>query len=702
MLKDNKGADLDDLAQMRQRFHDAEDAETINRVAALEAISFYFGDQWNDAIERARKAEGKPCFTLNKLPSILKQILNESRANPPAIEVEPGGGGATEDTAEAVQGLTRHVETHSEAKLAYENAMEYMCIGGFASWRIDHDYLPKSFDQEIFINPIWNPFSVYWDPGAQKPDKSDARYCFITLDLSCEEHNDAYPDSELAGLSDFAGIGDQAPGWLSRNGARVAEYYTIETENVTLVQLDDGTCCYDDEIPKGAKIALDEDGEPIERKDVRKTAYLAHTNGVEWLKKKKKLPTDDIPIITITGDKLIVDGEVRIKGAVEDLMEPARMFNYDSSAIAETMALGTKAQWIATAEQIEPYKEIWKQSNQRNLAVLPYKNIAGVAPPSKIATEPPIQAMSAVRMMAADDLRSISGVFDATQAPNGGEESGKAILARRHQSSTGNINYTGNLARGLKRTADILLKYFPVFYDKGRVFRILGTDRQPKTIAVHAGRPDTLPTNLPDDLSGVFDLNVGDHSVTVSVAKSYDTVQQETLDMMLSLIEAEPNLAPIIGDLVVGLMNFPGKQAFVDRLQKALPPNLQDQKDPTDPDQLQQHNGMLMQQNQKLMASVQQLTQMMQTKQIEGQSRERVEGMKVQASQIAANAKLEQTRIQAQVSILKEKAGKQFDAVHDHAMADKGHVHSVMLASHQAALNPPPVDPAAAPPGMTQ
>jgi Phage P22-like portal protein len=698
MLKDT--SDLDDLALMRSRFHDAEEAETLNRVAALEAISFYYGDQWADDIERARKAEYRPCFTLNKLPSILKQILNESRANPPAIEVEPGGGGATEDTAEAVQGLTRHVETHSEAKLAYENAMEYMTIGGFASWRVDHDYLPKSFDQEIYVNPIWNPFSVYWDPASQKPDKSDARFCFVTLDLGCEEHNAEYPNSELAGLNDFAGVGDQAPGWLSKGGARVAEYYTVESKNVTLVQLEDGTTAYEDEIPKGAKIAVDEAGEPIERDDIRKTAYLAHTNGVEWLKAKKKLPTADIPIITIFGDKLIVDGELRIKGAVEDLMEPQRMFNYDSSAIAETMALGTKAQWVATAEQIEPYKEIWKQSSSRNLAVLPYKFIPGVPPPAKIATEPPIQAMSAVRMMAADDLRSISGVYDGTQAPNNGEESGKAILARRHQASQGNINYTGNLARGVKRTADILLGYFPVFYDKGRVFRILGTDRQPKNIAVHAGRPETLPTDLPDDISGVFDLNVGNHSVTVSVAKSWDTVNQETLDMMLSLVEAEPNLAPILGDLIVGLMNFPGKQAFVDRLQKALPPNLQDQKDPTDPAQLQQHNSMLMQGNQKLMAQVQQLTQMMQTKQIEGQSRERVEAMKLQATQIMASARTDQARIQAQVSILKESAGKQFDAVHDHAMSTKEHVHSRIAAAHDASLLPPPVVPA--PAGMTQ
>jgi len=683
--------ELDDLAFMRRRFKDAEEAETLDRVAAMEAIEFYFGHQWSDEIERQRRADGRPCFTLNKLPSIVRQVLNEELQNPPSIEIAPEGDGANDDTAEAQQGLAKHVELHSQAELAYSNAFTYMVLGGFASWRVCHDYIPRSFDQELYIKPIWNPFSVYWDPSALEPDKSDARFCFIALDLSADDFHQQYPDSELAGLKSFEGFGDRAPGWVSRDGCRVVEYYWIETEEGAIVRLTDGRVVFDDEIPDGARIALDDDGEPIRRKETRRVAYCAHSNGVEWIRKKEKLPTDEIPVVTVLGERLYIDGRFRVKGLVADLVEAQRMFNYNSSAIAETMALGAKANWLATVEQIEPFMDLWAQANSRNISVLPYHNIPGVNPPNKITTEPPIQGMSAARAQSESDLRSISGVYDATaQSPTMSPESGKAILARRWQTSTGSVNWTKHLATGVKRTADILLKYFPVIYDTGRVMRITGKDQQQKQIVVHAGRPETVPAYLPDGVQSVIDLSAGRYSSTVSINKNYDSMQQETVQMMLSLVEINPALAPVLADLIVSEMNFPNKKAFVDRLQRALPPGLQDQGKPNDPNQLAASNSQLMQQNQKLMAQVQQLSQMVQMKTVEGQSRERVEAMKLRAVQISAAARTDAERVKAQAAILTRAADQHFTAVHDHALADKAHIHDVMLSSHQRAIAPPP------------
>jgi hypothetical protein len=173
--------ELDDLELMRHRFKAAEEAETLDRVAAMECIEFYFGRQW--AANVLQQREGRPSLTLNKLPAIMRQILNEELQNPPSIEITPEGDGATDESAEAKQGLAKHVELHSQAELAYSNAFLYMVLGGFASWRVDHDYIPRSFDQDLFIRPIFNPFAVYWDPASIEPDKSDARFCFVVLDL---------------------------------------------------------------------------------------------------------------------------------------------------------------------------------------------------------------------------------------------------------------------------------------------------------------------------------------------------------------------------------------------------------------------------------------------------------------------------------------------------------------------------------------
>lgn len=326
--------------------------------------------------------------------------------------------------------------------------------------------------------------------------------------------------------------------------------------------------------------------------------------------------------------------------------------------------------------------------------MLPYKNVAGVNPPEKIATEPPIQAMSAARLQSEDDLRSISGVYDATQQPEA-EESGKAILARRRQTSTGNAHYLKALARGIKRTAQILMKLFPVIYDTARVMRISGADMQPKQVVVHAGQPESVPPMIPAGVKGVFDLTVGTYDVEVSVGASYETKRQESVDMLLTLCQANPAIVPIIGDLVVQEMDFSGKKAIVQRLQRALPPQLQDQQNPTDPNQLAAHNAQLMQQNQALMQQVQHITQILQTKQVENQGRLQVEGLKLQSAQVRADAAVEAARLKEQSSILRDAAGNQFDAVHEHAMATRDAVQGVIAAHHAAAIAPPPVAPKA-------
>lgn len=703
-MADNKTdlEQLDALTTMRERFRAAEEAETLNRIAAEDAIKFYFGEQWQDEIQRSRTSDGRPCFTLNKLPAIVRQILNEARENRPAIQVNPVSDGASEDGAEILQGLSRHVENNGEgSEVAYDCGFEYLVIGGFGHWRVLTDFLPKSFNQDAFLERIRNPFSVYWDPNSKKLDKSDARFCFVTQDYTEEAFRAEFPDSELQSAADFAGSGDRAPGWVYRSGCRVVEYFEIREESVELVMLEDGTAVYEDELPAGARIAV-EDGKPVSRKDTRKTAWVAKSNGVEWLEQPKQLPTDDIPIVSVYADELLVDGEFRVKGAVHDLQEPQKLFNYNSSGVAEAIATGAKSSWLATVEQIGPYMPIWQQANIRNLGVIPYVNVPGVNPPEKISSEPPIQAISEARLQSADDLRSISGVYDATQSPNGGEESGRAILARKRQTVTGNAHFRANMARGIKRTAQILMKLFPVIYDAPRMMRILGTDLQPKTVVVHAGQPENVPALPgfdPNAIKSVLDLSAGTYEVTISDG-SAETKRQEALELMLGLCETNPAIVPIIGDLVVNEMDFSGKKAVVARLQKALPPQLQDQQNPTDPNQLAAHNSQLMQQNQALMQQVQKITQMLQTKQIENHSRERVEGMKLQAAQVRADAGLEQERIKAQASILTRAADQHVQIVHDHALADKQNshetamktldqVHSLMSAQHNAALNPP-------------
>ena len=87
---------------------------------------------------------------------------------------------------------------------------------GQGAWRIVTDWIaPESEDQEIYIVPIDNPFTVYMDPT----NKRDPNWCFIVEDLLADEFKHQFPDSKYAAgtatLSDYQSIGDAPENWAT-------------------------------------------------------------------------------------------------------------------------------------------------------------------------------------------------------------------------------------------------------------------------------------------------------------------------------------------------------------------------------------------------------------------------------------------------------------------------------------------------------
>ena len=71
-----------------ERFQESDDGTSDARVAARDDIEFSrLDDQWPEEIKNTRREEGRPCLTINRLPSFIRQVVNDSRLNKPAIFV---------------------------------------------------------------------------------------------------------------------------------------------------------------------------------------------------------------------------------------------------------------------------------------------------------------------------------------------------------------------------------------------------------------------------------------------------------------------------------------------------------------------------------------------------------------------------------------------------------------------------------------
>ena len=446
------------LALARDRFKLAAQSEARSRREMLDDLEFSIGNQWPQNIQAQRQLDGKPCLTMNRLPQFIRQVTNEQRQQRPSIQINPIGDGADVDTAEIFEGIVRHIETNSHAGEAYDTGFDFMVRIGCGAWRVITDWIaPETEDQEIYIAPIDNPFTIYLDPT----NKRDPSWGFIIEDLLAEEFKRQFSESQYANgtatLSHYESIGDMPANWANTiNGQpsiRIAEYFWIE---------------------KGK-------GDKGRQKRQVKWAKIS---GLDVLD-ERDWPGKYIPIVKIYGDDIIVNGERHIAGLVRDAKDPQRAYNYWISAATEKIALSPKAPWLVAEGQIEGYEKFYEQSNYRNLAYLTYKQTdAGgkpAPPPQRNTIEPGIQGMTELLQMAVQDMQATTGLYPNNlgekQTTN---ESGKAVLARQKQGDINTLNYSDNHARGIEQTGEIILDLIPKVYTSARIQRIINPRRYGK------------------------------------------------------------------------------------------------------------------------------------------------------------------------------------------------------------------------------
>lgn len=620
----------------RERFALAEEAEREIRELALEDLKFRAGEQWPDQLKNERENDGRPCLVINRIPQFVRQITNDQRQNRPSIKVSPVDDNADIETAKIFQGLIRHIENNSGADVAYDTAFESAVTGGFGYFRIITDYVsPNGFEQEIKIEPIDNPNNVYLDPNSKKPDGCDANWGFVFSDIPKEDFIAEYGESSVAKSNDWQSLCDEIPGWITTSTVRVAEYFYKDFKSVDLVLLSNGTTFEKSELPKELPLGVEIQKERKAKVPVIKWLKI---NGSEILE-ETTFPGSYIPIIPVYGEKLNINGKKVLEGVIRHAKDPQRMYNYWKSTETETIALAPRAPFIVAEGQIpKEYEFQWQTANRKNHAYLTYKptTIAGqpVGAPQRQVFEPPVQAITQASMMAADDMKGTTGIYDAGLGAQSNEKSGIAIQRRNQQSQTSNFHFTDNLTRSIRHAGRILVEIIPIVYDTPQAVRIIGEDGEEEIVRIneifeHKGQAVT------------YDLSAGKYDVTVETGPSYATKRQEALASMIELTRSYPQVAQVAGDLMVKNMDWQGAKEIAERLKKTLPLGLaDDQNQPQVPPEAQAQMQQMDQMIQQLTEQLNQASEQIKIKAAELESKERIEMAKIEADLIKENAKL--------------------------------------------------------------
>lgn len=571
------------VKEARDRLDQAYMYERENRRESAMDMAFLAGYQWPESIRKERQAAGRPILTINRLPQFIRQVTNDIRQADLAIKVSPVDDEADPKLTKIYNGLLRQIQYQSSAKHVFGTAAEHQVACGIGWFRVCTEYVDdEAWEQEIRLKAVRNPLSVYCDPAAVEPDRSDAEWMLVTEIIPTASFKKLYPKVSLDGVDPPTdGTGDRLT-WLTRDGVRIAEYWcrkkvkkllglTDTGETIDMAKLEPAVAEKAQAMGLITKTRMADTYE-VEQYIISGSAVLA--GPFKWAGKY-------IPIVPVLGSEVPLETAIMRHGLIRFARDPQQLYNYNRTAAAETLALQPKSPWLVTFKMISKVKNLWDNANKTNTPYLPYEpdpQAPGARPTREHPPEMPV-AFANEAQIADQDMKATTGIYDASLGARSNETSGVAIRNRERQGDTANYHYADNLQRSMWHAGRILIDLIPKIYDTDRTVRILGEDDSEELVRINATgyNQQGMPALMNDLSSARFD-------VRVSIGPSYATRRMEAADTLMEYLKADPQAMPLIRDLVAKNFDWPGSDEMAKRFRNTIDPAvLVDPDDPNAP-----------------------------------------------------------------------------------------------------------------------
>lgn len=603
-----KKAEQDDenpiLERARDFYEKAQDYWSRNHETGREDLRFArLEEQWHEADRKQRETDCRPCETFNKMPSFIRQVVNDARQNKPSIKVHAADDLADPETAEIYSGLIRNIEVISNADAAYDTGIESAADKGFGYWRINVKYAcDDSFERDIIIERVMNAFTVFPDYHSEAVDSSDWNECLIVTNIPKDEFEAEYPKAERVNWDfDYNGM----PNWFDGENVTVGEYWHREKVTKTLVSANGAAMWQEDfirRVSEGEQLQLDP-VEPEERPTYEVTQYIL--SGAEVLK-TVKWAGKYIPIVPVWGDEIVTpEGRRLFRSMIYSAKGAQRMYNYMRNTGIEMVGLAPKTPWIGEEGTFD-IDANWSTANTQTHPYLQYKS--GKQPPQRTPYSGVPQGVVQETLAANDDMKTIIGLHDASLGLRGNETSGIAIRERKIEGDTATFHFVDNQNRAIRHTGLILIDLIPKVYSTERIVRVLGEDMKPRAVPVN--QPVEMQDEQGNPITRVFDLTAGKYDLTVSSGPAFTSRREEANEVMTEVVRAFPPAAPILAPRIMKNLDIPDADEISKEFEALNPAHQQQQQGlpPEVQQMIEQGQQMLQQQAQEIQALQQQLS----------------------------------------------------------------------------------------------
>jgi hypothetical protein len=326
----------------------------------------------------------------------------------------------------------------------------------------------------------------------------------------------------------------------------------------------------------------------------------------EILEGPNDVPGKFIPIILVRGPEKNVDGKIHTRSLIRKAKDAQRLLNWTETSKGELIAMMPHAPWVGTAEQIQPYDDIYTSANIQNYAWIPYKAqlMTDDEGHSHLVPAPQRVSVGSIPVQLFQYSNDVKGYIedavgmgrqDTLASNDDPSRTGAAGRTRRRASDVGTFSYIDNLQRGIMHSGRVINEMIPEVYDTPRDVRIVVGDEDPalsfmpvnmpyKDAAERIGKqperyqginPAEIKQHAQQNPKDKYnDLNKGEYDVFIKVGPPFSTAREETAEQMLMLAVQGQKMNPVDKYFAVKNMNLADGGEYADVLRNMIPPHI--------------------------------------------------------------------------------------------------------------------------------
>lgn len=566
------------ITTFREWFKDAVDFAEDWQDEAQEDYDFVSGKQWTEAERGALIDSGRPAITINRIKPLMNVLSGYQRLNRYDIDFLP----RTSDDADIClvrKGVTKYVldrcDYDTQESLVFQDAS----ICGMGWFDVGYKFDEETGDGEAFV-VRQDPFGIYVDPEAHKPDFSDARYICRAKWVDKDDLKEAFPEFAEEIEAQYQ-IFDTAETLEAKRSNII--WYKHDTRKIRLVE-----CWYKTKDKKTMYYLTD--GRLIPQEEMKVEYFM---QGL--VEGAKTIPYTKVRVCAFFGEVLLEDidspfqhGEFPLvpltcyyygsgdipAGFVRDLKDPQREINKRRIQMLHILnTTGNGGGWMEEDAMTPEQKADFKKhgASPGHFAEVKPMTLSQGKIQERSMLSPP-NALIQAETQATTDLQNISGINEAlmgSDIPN--SVSGRAIELRQKQAITHIAPMFDNLRKAKKQIANLLWGrrghkgIIPQYYTDDKIYRVEGENGQQ---FVHVNEQVTQADPLGNVIHQTLnDLSTGEFDIIVSDTSASTTQRQAQL---WSLVDAVKNMGVdgnMIFDIILDLSDLPNRAEIKRRFQ---------------------------------------------------------------------------------------------------------------------------------------